>query len=232
MDKQQIIKEAVLYDAKALPDIHKFYGVDVDDTGVTLKVEGKHNFLSFNSEHTIYLYFGGQRTPVKVEASKLARDLAPLKWEEVRHRYEDARTEAYLEATRRKIGLVKTDEGWDGYLRKDQVEYHLDIWVNLTGSGKVDCGKIPGGRWVAEYSYRTDIDDYTIVSHIFEDKPTRHKVLTAELLIKIEMYFLKHGYDKATFQCWECGCNTHWLDVDARGLEQKWEKFLDSYCGC
>lgn len=93
----------------------------------------------------------------------------------------------------------------------------------------VDVGKLDDDKWVAQYSIRTDIDDYDICSMIFNKKPSKEDIIIAHLVDEIETYFCICGYDKVTFTCWECGCKYHWLDIPG-SLKEKWECYKERYC--
>lgn len=156
--------------------------------------------------------------------------LFPEHWESIKHIYEpDKRTESYLRKVRDNIGLIEIKHGWDGI--KFEVLDQYSIWANLTGSGMVDVGKDDKNQWIAEYSLRTDIDDYVIVDYVFKNKPSRRNIMIAKLLEDIETYFTSKGWDKHEFRCWECGKKQHWLDIPG-SIEEKWSNFKDSYCGC
>lgn len=138
------------------------------------------------------------------------------------------RTEKYLQTIRENIGLKKTFSGYNEV--EFEIETQYKIWPDLTGSGYVDVGR-RGNSWVAQYVRRTAIDDYTIYVHIFERKPSQKDVITADLLDTI-MYYLVILNGKTAFTCWECGKKHHWLDISAPTLQERWERFLEKYCGC
>ena len=138
----------------------------------------------------------------------------------------DKRTLKYLESCKNNNGLINIKHGHDGEKFETQLSYQ--IWANLTGGG-IEVGKLQDGNWVAEYSYRCGIDDYVIVDLYFENKPTKKNILTVNLIEKIEEYFNWNGWHNVTFECWECGAKTHWLDVPG-SLEEKWECFKERYC--
>ena len=222
------------------------YTVHVGDTSVMLN--GKH--LPWNARIILSLNDPVIREKIRLLPEKSASDEYRLTGAEV---YEsaadllrrigvpedhiaflsdgmDARTRNYLLAVRKNIGLVEIKTGHDGvgFGR----EYSLSGWGNLTGSGGIECGKMPSGKWVAEYSFRTDIDDYVVYSVIFDRKPTWEMVKTAKAIEKIELAFLLRR--SPVFTCWECGRETHWLDVAAekRSISDLWEMRGERYCGC
>jgi hypothetical protein len=140
----------------------------------------------------------------------------------------DARTRKYLDAIEEKIGLTAlvyddevSFEGWDnlGHVAINA----SDLYVSPSADDS--------GIWRAGYVIQHDIDDVGVYIYEFAKKPNKDKVKTAELISTIEDTF-GDGKVIASFTCWECGGKVaHWLDLDG-GLEEKWSKLSDKYCGC
>lgn len=139
----------------------------------------------------------------------------------------DKRTRLYLEKVLKNIGLIEEDCGWEE--EKFEILKQYSIWGNLTGSGYVDVGRLEDGKYIAQYSYRTDIDDYEIVKLYFDHLPTEKDIRTSRLVNDIEVYFSM--YRRSTFVCWECGRDVHWLDTEGN-LEVKFMNLKKKYCGC
>jgi len=234
---EELEKIAVKYDPSMLDQIKSAYEISFQDAckcAVIKNKEQKSLYISFRNQKKLYLS-ENLETPIEIEhANMLVKDLYPEKWEEVKANYNDPRTDKYIEQTKKNIGLLDIKHGWDSHLPKDQIEFGLDIWINLTGSGKVDCGKLEDGRWVAQFARRTDIDDYDICAMFFEKEPTKKMVLIANTVDQAETYFHIHTYKNANFTCWECGIKTHWLDVNNEepGIIGKWGMLEEKYCGC
>lgn len=138
------------------------------------------------------------------------------------------RTKKYLDAVIKNIGLLETKAGYKE--EKFEIERQYNIWPNLTGSGYVDVGRLSDGRYIAQFSYRTDIDDYIIEKYYFNHFPSRKDIITAKLVDDVKSYF-KFG-NKEIFHCWECGVEKHWLDIQASSLEERFERLKEKYCGC
>lgn len=77
---------------------------------------------------------------------------------------------------------------------------------------------------------RTDIDDYNIARYYFNKKPTENTVRTIEKLIELDYLFFI-GQCKPVYICWECGRETHWLDIEG-DLDEKISALKERYCGC
>jgi len=149
----------------------------------------------------------------------------------------DDRTLQCFDAVAKSIGLLDRKDGYDG--ERFEVEFELPVWIDLTGSGQVDCGRLDD-RWVAEWSFRTDIDDYNITDVYFDRRPTTEMVIAAQSLSDAKRFLARRRYDPS-FTCWECGllCE-HWLDIQsesqaetlAAGFQAKFGAFQEFYCGC
>lgn len=226
-------------DQKIIQKIKDFYNPQYDN-GLYLIVNKQKRYIPIPSDQEIILTFdystknkedalnhGG----IAVTTMDLHKWFMPedkfkqliMRW------YPDERTKKYLDAVKKNIGLTKVEHGYDGFLPKDKIQLSHKIWLNINGD--VEVGEVDG-QWLAEYSYRTDIDDYDICTYFFDKKPTKKNILTAKLLEDIEFYFNYHGWNKNTFTCWECGSkDVNWLDIEGN-LETKWDQFKEKYCGC
>lgn len=227
-------------DKKIIQKIRDFYHPEAEGELIRFYVNGEKKILSVRTEHPIILVFGAKAKTreealaaggIEVDPKELYAALFPEKWEKIKPRVVmDDRTAAYLKKIKHNIGLTEVHHGWDGI--KIKIEEQYKIWPYLTGSGYVDVGLDDQGRWVAQYCYRTDIDDYNITSLFFTKKPSIRDIKTADLLDRIEHYFAIRGYDQVYFTCWECGVKSHWLDIVASRLEERWNFFKERYCGC
>lgn len=139
----------------------------------------------------------------------------------------DKRTRLYLEKVIENIGLLGEKHGWDE--EEFEIIKQYSIWGNLTGSGYVDVGKLDDGRYIAQYCFQTDIDDYDITRLYFDHMPSKNNIETVKLIEDIKFYFCTRK--KSTFRCWECGNEVHWLDTEGN-LETKFENLKNGYCGC
>lgn len=213
-----------------------FYQPIIEETGTLMFMKPVQKRINILNERTLYLTFGEvisseqeaiEKGIFSTTAKELFKSLFPESWDAIKQRYEDEKTEKYLTTIKKNIGLIEIKHGWDE--EKFNVITKYDIWVNVED---IEVGKLSDGRWIVQYGQRIDIDDYDITRMYFSKKPDVNIVKTAHLIEKIENYFLINGYDKTSFSCWECGHQTHWLDVDGKGLGEKWSMFKEKYCGC
>ena len=211
-----------------------YYTIFVPRTGV------RHILYGGSTRRKVILGLGEQAESVEEAKAKgllvvtereLFEALWPEEWEKIKTEVlGDPRSRNYLAAVRKDIGLIRHESGWDG-MKFTKVDGY-SIWMNLTGSGEVDVGLTEDGQWVAEFSLRVGIDDYTIESYIFERKPSQEDVITAVLCDDIENHMWRIRWN-TSFRCWECGCKVdHWLDIAASSLETKFQNFKEHYCGC
>jgi hypothetical protein len=157
----------------------------------------------------------------------------------------DKRTESYLKAVKESMGYIGTNHGWhtmEEILKKKGIEGGLkqvatyDGYMNTNDIIIYEYEKDGSARYCAELGYQTDIDDYNIETIIFTQRPSREDVITARAINDIECD-LKLGRLKPEFRCWECGCESHWLDISGSNgeklsLEERLNRWREKYCGC
>jgi hypothetical protein len=178
----------------------------------------------------VYLAFGKEATDPKECAAISRKDLyRALNPDHVKDYFIDDRSEAYLNKCKENIGLLSISGGYD-YGFEGKPDYQLEIWANATGSGFTDVKKV-SENWIACTAFRTDIDDYCIDTFKFSKKPGKNEIRTANLINQIEVA-LSIKPKAATFTCWECGTDAHWLDTESTKLEEKWNDLQENYCGC
>ena len=220
-----------------------FYKPELKDTFIYLHVNGERKFIYALDDKRLFLTFGVgaknaeeaiENGAYETTGMKLTELLFPDEFAQIKAKYlsypyvMDERTKSYLDAIKNKIGLLETKAGWDEETFDPVIQY--DIWINLTGSGYVDVGQLHDGRWIAQFAFRTDIDDYCIVRYYFNRKPSRKDIITVKTIEDIEGYLSLRGYDKVEFECWECGQKAHFCDIPADTLEEKFEFFKERYC--
>lgn len=150
----------------------------------------------------------------------------------------DDRSRKYLRAVCNNIGLLGINHGWDsvtGALKKKDIEFenviNYSIWANLTGSGQVEVYeyyKDNEQRYAAEYCQRAGIDDYDITSYVYNRKPSKKTIIDTKVIEDIDFELTAN---KAVLKCWECGHECHFADIKADSLEQKFDRWKDSFCG-
>lgn len=137
----------------------------------------------------------------------------------------DERTANFIKKAKSEIGFIEQISNYDPEDFDITQQYRVD---GTTGNGCINIGKIKDGRYVAEYSIRIAIDDYTIVKMYFNVQPDLASIMQAKIINNAERYFRRNSPE---FQCWECGCKAHWLDIPGTIME-KLESWKDDYCGC
>jgi hypothetical protein len=135
------------------------------------------------------------------------------------------RTKKYLDACKSNLSLLRSDGGEDLTIDKTWEKF-ADGYVGSEDFFR----KETNGGWVAGFAVQYDIDGVYEHRYYFSKRPSRKDILTAKLIDDIKMKF-SFGDLQETFNCWECGKETHWLDVGGN-LEEKFDKLKDKYCGC
>lgn len=207
--------------------IEEYYDVNINDNGIITIERNKKSNVPVRVK-PVYLTMGSSNPEeyVKISPKELYRMFNP---EFLKTHFMDDRTEKYINKCKENIGFVSSDCGWEeGF--NGEPDFKLKIWLNATGSGYTDVKKVEN-EWIAQTCFRIDIDDYCIEIFRFNKKPTEKMILTAQLIDEIENT-LTHKPLLAVFDCWECGRETHWLDINADSLENKWEGLKENYCGC
>ena len=160
----------------------------------------------------------------------------------------DERSKKYLDNLRSCIGFIRMNVGWSSVkdiLEKNDVKYtvHNKEYVVCVNGGlsRYNCTVYQYRHNKQDYTAVEFIevcppDDYVIVSYIFSCRPSANDVLTASVVDELMSYF-KAGFIESTFECWECGRTTHWLDIVVVGessnlLMRRYEQLLNKYCGC
>lgn len=200
----------------------------------------------FNRQNKLVLTFGKQiegdgkkisdtelekQGIVVITEKELGKILFPEHFETIRPIIEpDSRMEKYLREVKRNIGLLEIKHGWDEEVFDTVKRYN--IWGNLTGSGYVDIGRLRDDLWVAQYSIRTDVDDFDVIKMYFNKMPSKKDIITAAALEDVETYFNIHGWDEAVNYCYVCHREFHFCDIKARDLRQQFDYFREGYCGC
>lgn len=200
--------------------------------------DGKERMIP-NTNITIHLAFGNEVDKDNLEKEiKTGRVLkvtgleiykAFYNWDEetyVQKAYGyDMRTHNYLSAVKTNIGYIENRSGYNWYELKGVQK--ISVFAN---TDQVEVGLNEYDEWVAQFSVRTDIDDYVVNRFIFNRKPNRQSIMTARMLENLLFDFML-GRVSTNFNCWECGQETHWLDVNGSFIE-KVERLKERYCGC
>lgn len=138
------------------------------------------------------------------------------------------KTNKYLNKCLSNIGFISTNSDHIGI--KFNKLYSIEIWDNLTGSGKVDCGKLTNDNWIAQYSYRTNIDDYIIINYTYNQKPTKEMIINTRKILNF-IYDLSSKSFCDVFICWECSKKINFVDIPGN-LNTKINNCKSHYCGC
>lgn len=98
------------------------------------------------------------------------------------------------------------------------------------GQNCIRCGQLDSGEWCAEYVGACGIDDYWLAWIFFDCQMPEPEIIKAIKLDKI-ITALWRGAIREEFDCWECGCHTHWTEAGSDIYEAA-ENAADKYCGC
>lgn len=138
----------------------------------------------------------------------------------------DERTTEYLSASAREIGLTMIGHGWKAEEFQPVAHHHLGI--GFDGAVVAEVRQLADGRWVAQYSVRTDIDDYDICRMYFTRQPSEKDIRTALAIDRAHNWILIT--ERTTFRCTRCGRTLHWLDAPSETIEEKCERFRSQDC--
>jgi hypothetical protein len=220
--------------------IESFYKVIPDEHGNLFIENGKRKLIPRTADY-FYFVFGNQ-CKTKDEAEKLCEEGKALKitGEQLYKHYfnwtddelymnfygYDLKTKEFLKEIRDSLGFIREDHGWDEEKLIDSPR-KIKCWDNVN---EVEIGRNDKGEWCAQFAVQTAIDDYDIVKYFFLNEPSRDDIITLDFISRIEFkFFMRHI--KPTFVCWECGVETHWLDIKG-DIFKKYEALEDRYCGC
>jgi hypothetical protein len=140
----------------------------------------------------------------------------------------DTRLQSYIESTAENIDLVKSMASHTSLktdLNNADIEYEIvdefkRDYAGIRGGEDIEIGtyESPNGNGIiyfAEYGTQVGVDDYRIITYQYTSQPSKTDVIDAELIDQIESKFGEFGHLDAEFTCWECGRDTHVLDVDS-----------------
>jgi hypothetical protein len=153
----------------------------------------------------------------------------------------DDKTQKYFESIRNNMGYIGSNAGWNSFKdiaeKKDIRDYSL-VQVYKSPYFGIDVGDIEiyqynkdgETKFCAEFGYRTAIDDYCIETHIFNQFPSLKNIILLRKIDNLEMEF-KYNHFNPIIKCWECGCESHWLDFEGT-VDEKINALEENYCGC
>lgn len=165
----------------------------------------------------------------------------------------DQRTEAYLSAVADRLGLVLISTTEEGGLPKHLQEAAIDHQVVARYPHDADREILvyqyesihgAGTTWAVETVHSDGIDAVWYVVRYLSRRPSQKDVETlfelerAGRLLRDPDGPPKLGYHRTvstTYRCWECGCETHWLDATVAGeddLASRLNRAEETYCGC
>ncbi|MFX3643401.1 MAG: hypothetical protein ACE3L7_32915 [Candidatus Pristimantibacillus sp.] len=155
----------------------------------------------------------------------------------------DERSEKYLEIERKNMGLVGSNGGHYGIediLKKRELFEKSALKEIRRYAGFYGLSDLViysynvgnGISYCAELGYQTSIDDYNVETHIFTQIPSDEDVTLVRLMdeFELDLRLTRNGV-QAEYRCWECGRNSHWVDIHGK-FKDKVEKLREGYCGC
>jgi hypothetical protein len=200
-------------------------------------VNGEKKVIPLN-ENYLFFTFGNKVDKINIEKEVEIGNIIKIrgidlyknfyKWDEetcLKKAYGyDKRTFAYLNKIKENTGFIEEKHGYDE--EKIISSQNVFVWFNAS---EVEIGQTKEGQWCAQFSKQTDIDDYDITRLYFSKKPSVKTILTITTLSSLEFDF-KYNRIKESFNCWECGREMHWLDVQG-DFSEKVEHLKERFCG-
>lgn len=147
-------------------------------------------------------------------------------WEQSLINY-SLRAKQRIDFERKKLNLIESKYGWDF----ENFSGDIEVVPGFANSTEIEIGRNEGDTcWCAQFSYQTDIDDFCVERHYFNEKPNDEIVKRVYKLQSIENDLMFNRLLE-TFCCWECGRQVFWLDI-AEDIIECAECAKEKYCGC
>lgn len=181
-----------------------------DDIGAIniINPEGKKKAFVFSKDLSRTLCFGVEKISV-TERQLFEEIYNPTEEDMCQFLYGcSIRTHEAIEEIKNKIGFVGTSTE-DDAIGKKVYGKETEFFHSEMHSG-VD-------EWYEEKFY-------------FTHKPSDDDVMKAKIIESLELD-VRMGRLKEEFKCWECGKETHWLDIPG-DFFAKIDCWRDRYCGC
>jgi hypothetical protein len=195
----------------------RFHVVVVGDEGKKTPLIGHDDeTITFLAEPNKHYYLGDVR-------DSLVRAACADDAEFYLHKHGfSARTKNYLDACKKRIGLIKSTVSED---------LTIGDWERLGGS-VLNSSDVylsqDGDSYVAGFQTNPG-DTYFEYLYYFKERPSIKKVWDAYTICNAELRFATGGY-KEEFKCHGCDQVVHWLDIPG-SLGEKIERLEDRWCG-
>lgn len=134
------------------------------------------------------------------------------------------RTRKYIEAVMKNIGLVNYTDASNGSMSKegDPTDFQVTNTYRVYGMAETEVGEIEDNMWIAQTTFRCDIDDFAVIKMYFNHKPTKKDIETAFAIRELDGF---NGFKGIPEVCWdeECKHKINWLDISGN-LKEKYEE--------
>lgn len=140
------------------------------------------------------------------------------------------KTGEYFEQLKKEIGLIDHEICADSS-GAELEEFDTIIKYNLfLNTGDITVGKLGENKYIAQYSYQTSVDDFSIEKIYFNKLPNEMDIRAA---VNLEDFKAKLLLSRITefFECKKCLKTLHWTDIPGE-FETKIEFLETNYCGC
>lgn len=213
-------KELVQLSQELVQKIREYYKPEFRIGTLWFNVNGKLQPLP----PEVHLTFGKPKEEaITFTLHGLIALLFPEEWEKMKDMYEDEKTENYVASEKKRLGLVEVKYGQEGVdfessrvVHSDELGFVAMHWTSAY------IGKLKNGQWAFEYS-EAYIDDYQIISYIFDHEPTMKEINEALDLEDISSALSKN-YREGKFKR-DSGEVEHWTDMPGATANEKWLRF-------
>ena len=184
------------------------------DNGAALEFEGNNVTVIFPS--------GVKRhTSVMNALQGLYPDLLPYIPEEIIKAWGQHKKE--MGALKKRLGIEKFSIALEGKHTLKPSEITEEGTLPELQAGKYTIGQ-HDGQYIAEVTYRSDIDSYTLETYWFEKKPALRDIRRAIKLAELCELIERRGM---SFECWECGQEVYWFKIKLAENGEKAQAVLE-----
>lgn len=140
------------------------------------------------------------------------------------------KTGEYFDQLEKEIGLINHEVCADSdgvELEQFDTIVKYDLFLN---TGEISVGKLDENKYIAQYSYKTSIDDLSIEKIYFNRLPEENDIRLAISLEDFKAKFLISRISEF-FECKKCLKTKYWTDIPG-DFETKIRLLEENSCGC